>query len=89
MKNKINPIVPNSQTSGITVSNRTDFIYSCCTREHDSLKISNGMWFWFSRGIGGKSALDYLIKVKGHTLPEAVNMINGRTVSQQPVFFLQ
>ena len=32
-----------------------------CTREHDSLKISNGKWHWFSRGIGGVSALDYLI----------------------------
>ena len=30
-----------------------------CTREHDSLKISNGKWCWFSRGIGGYSALDY------------------------------
>ena len=36
-----------------------------CTREHDSLRISNGKWCWFSQGIGGRSALDYLIKVKG------------------------
>ena len=35
-----------------------------CTRAHDSLKISNGKWFWFSRGFGGHTALDYLIKVK-------------------------
>ena len=34
-----------------------------CTREHDSLKISNGKWCWFSRGIGGYSALDYLITI--------------------------
>lgn len=34
-------------------------------RSHDSLRISNGMWYWFSHGIGGKSALDYLIKVQG------------------------
>ena len=33
-----------------------------CTRTHDSLKISNGKWIWWSRGIGGRSALDYLIK---------------------------
>ena len=33
-----------------------------CTREHDSLKISNGKWYWFSRGFGGYNALDYLIK---------------------------
>ncbi len=36
-----------------------------CTREHDSLRISNGKWCWFSQGIGGRSALGYLIKVKG------------------------
>ena len=24
-----------------------------CTRTHDSLKISNGKWHWFSRGFGG------------------------------------
>ena len=36
-----------------------------CTKTHDSLKISNSKWCWFSRGIGGKSALDYLIKVIG------------------------
>ena len=35
-----------------------------CTREHDSLKIFNGKWHWFSRGIGGRNALDYLVKVK-------------------------
>ena len=24
-----------------------------CTAEHDSLKISNGKWYWWSRGFGG------------------------------------
>ena len=48
-----------------------------CTAEHDSLKISNGKWYWFSRGIGGVSALDYLIKVKEIPLPQAVEMIAG------------
>ena len=46
-----------------------------CTKEHDSLKISNGKWNWFSRGIGGKSALDYLIKVEGMDFTEAVEHI--------------
>lgn len=46
-----------------------------CTKEHDSLKISNGKWNWFSRGIGGKSALDYLIKVEGMEFTEAVEHI--------------
>ncbi len=48
-----------------------------CTREHDSLKLSNGKWYWWSRGIGGVSALDYLIKVKGHTFLEAANILLG------------
>ena len=26
------------------------------TRSHDSLKISNGKWMWWSRGIGDRSA---------------------------------
>ena len=50
-----------------------------CTREHDSLKISNGKWYWFSRNIGGRSALDYLIKVKGIPFTEAVQAIVGRS----------
>lgn len=37
------------------------------TRTHDSLKISNGKWMWFSRGIGGTTALNYLIEVKGYS----------------------
>lgn len=50
-----------------------------CTREHDSLKISNGKWYWFSRGIGGYTALDYLTKVKGRPFLEAVEAIVGRS----------
>lgn len=46
-----------------------------CTREHDSLKLSNGKWYWWSRGIGGVSALDYLIKVKGYSFLEAANIL--------------
>ena len=47
------------------------------TRTHDSLKISNGKWMWWSRGIGGKSALDYLIKVRGMDFVGAVQTIMG------------
>ena len=57
-----------------------------CTREHDSLKISDGKWCWFSRGIGGRSALDYLIKVKGIPFMQAVERIVGQTKLQPPVF---
>lgn len=47
------------------------------TKTHDSLKISNGMWMWWSEGVGGKSALDYLIKVQGLSFMEAVETILG------------
>ncbi len=57
-----------------------------CTREHDSLKISNGKWCWFSRGIGGRTALDYLIKVKELPFTEAVERIVGYSAVQPPVF---
>lgn len=55
------------------------------TRTHDSLKISNGKWMWWSRGIGGRSALDYLIKVKGYDFIEAVQTIAGQAAIQPPV----
>ena len=45
------------------------------TKTHDSLKISNGMWMWWSRGIGGKSAVDYLVKVCGMSFIEAISLI--------------
>lgn len=48
-----------------------------CTREHDSLKISNGKWYWWSRGFGGKSALDYLIKVKGIRFTDAMEVLTN------------
>lgn len=41
-------------------------------RSHDSLKISNGKWYRWSNGVGGVSALDYLIKVEGIPFVEAV-----------------
>lgn len=48
-----------------------------CTRTHDSLKISNGKWYWNSRGIGGRTALDYLIKVRGMDFVDAVEALSG------------
>ena len=57
-----------------------------CTKEHDSLKISNGKWHWFSRHIGGKTALDYLIKVKGISFVQAVEIITGYSAVLPPVY---
>lgn len=51
------------------------------TKTHDSLKINNGMWYWFSKGIGGNSALDYLIKVKNYDFKDAVNhLLNQKEI---------
>lgn len=55
-----------------------------CTKEHDSLKISNGKWYWWSRGFGGVSALDYLIKVKDYSFVEAVEALTGKTADWKP-----
>ncbi|NBH20309.1 DUF3991 domain-containing protein [Clostridiaceae bacterium] len=51
-----------------------------CTAEHDSLKISNGKWYWWSRGFGGYSALDYLMKVKEYSFVESVEILTGQTM---------
>lgn len=55
-----------------------------CTKDHDSLKISNGKWYWWSRGIGGVSALDYLIKVREYGFVEAVEVLTGITADWTP-----
>ena len=56
------------------------------TKTHDSLKISNGKWMWWSRGIGGRSALDYLIKVRDYSFMEAVETLAGQAAIQPPVY---
>lgn len=56
------------------------------TRTHDSLKISNGLWNWFSRGIGGKTALEYLIQVKGYTFIDGVKYLADLKHIKEPVF---
>ena len=56
------------------------------TKDHDSLKISNGKWYWFSRGIGGVSALDYLMKVQDYSFIRAVEAIIGRKIDRSSYF---
>ena len=52
-----------------------------CLKDHDSLKISNGKWFWWSQNIGGRSALDYLVSVRNVPFTEAVTMLCGNTIN--------
>lgn len=64
-------------------------LHEYCTRTHDSLKISNGKWYWNSRGIGGRTALDYLIKVRDMDFVGAVETLCGDTapppITQTPL----
>ena len=56
------------------------------TKSHDSLKISNGKWMWWSRGIGGYTALDYLVKVENMSFIKAVETIIGRCAATPPTY---
>lgn len=60
-----------------------------CTREHESLRISNGKWYWFSHDVGGRSALDYLIKVKDYSFIDAVKTILGNAAVKEPIPYYQ
>ena len=51
------------------------------TVDHDSLKISNGKWFWWSQGFGGYNALDYLIKVRNYSFMDAVEILTGKELA--------
>lgn len=55
-----------------------------CLVEHDSLKISNGRWNWFSQGFGGYNALDFLVKVRGIDFPDAVKHLTGGSLTYTP-----
>ena len=45
--------------------------------DHDSFKINEATskWHWKSRGIGGVSALKFLIQVDGYSFMEAVSLL--------------
>ncbi len=47
------------------------------TKSHGSLVISNGLWYWNRRQIGGRSALSYLMDVRGLELAQAVEKIEA------------
>lgn len=59
------------------------------TKTHDSLKISNGLWYWFTKQVGGKSAIDYLMKVKNYKFVEAVKTVMGNIQIQPPTIYKQ
>lgn len=60
------------------------------TKTHDSLRMSNGLWNWCSRGFGGRNAIDYLIKTEQLEFNDAANLLLKQlqnkvpTIDQQP-----
>ena len=56
-----------------------------CLKDHDSLRISNGKWYWFSRGFGGSSAVNFLVNVRGFSFLEAVGAVLENGTYQIPV----
>lgn len=56
--------------------------------DHDSLKVSasTGKWHWHSRGFGGTTAVQYLVIVRGYSLPEAARMVlDSRAAPHSPL----
>lgn len=55
------------------------------TRTHSSLHLSNGLWCWWAQGIGGKTALKYLIEVEEWEFLDAALHIKDLLDNQPPV----
>ena len=58
-------------------------------RDHESLAVGDKGWYWHSKGIGSKTALDYLTDVRGYGLVDAVCFLlneqpHGRKHSDRP-----
>lgn len=60
---------------------RTDYK----TRSHGSLHMSNGMWCWWAHSIGGKTALDYFVKVEGWDFLDAALHLLKLIKTKEPV----
>ena len=60
------------------------------TKTHDSLRMSNGLWNWCSKGVGGRNAIDYLMKTEQLEFNDAANLLLKQlenkvpTIDQQP-----
>lgn len=55
------------------------------TRTYSSLRMSNGLWTSWANSIGGRSALDFFIKVKHWDFLEAAHYLKDLIDSKTPV----
>ena len=46
-------------------------------RDHPSIEVKSGKWRWYSQGLYGKTALDYLTSVRGYRFVDAVCLLTG------------
>lgn len=56
------------------------------TKTHDSLRISNGLWNWFSKGIGGKNAIEYIMVSENLKFIEAVYFLIEKMKIHTPIY---
>lgn len=70
----------NYEPNELVKLSRNDYV----TRTHSSLHISNGMWCWWVKNIGGKTALDYLIKVEEMSFLDAALLIHECITNEKP-----
>lgn len=59
------------------------------TKTHDSLRMSNGLWNWCSRGFGGKNAIDFIQKTENMSFNDAANYVIEKMKMQTPIFVEQ
>lgn len=71
----------NYEPGELVKKSRNDYV----TKTHSSLHIQNGLWMWWAHHIGGRSALDYLIKVEGYSFKDAAFHIHDLIKKSPPV----
>ncbi len=54
-------------------------------KDHSSVAIAPGKWYWHSQGVGGTTALDFLVAVRGYTFVDAVCRLTGERVQERPI----
>lgn len=59
------------------------------TRTYSSLRMSNGLWTSWANSIGGRSALDFFIKIKHWDFLEAVHYLKDLINNQEPIMLEQ
>ena len=53
-------------------------------KEHPSLVVNDKGFYWHSCDIGGRTALDYLVKVRGYAFVDAVSHLTNKSPAPKP-----